>query len=120
MHFVTAISLKNYILFTVLTTLISFLICNGQSEIFGVFIVYFSTIINHILLIELVYMLTENAKGSTTKLSRKKIVFCAIGKMAILAMGLTFGVQLMGKRVIIAVLNYVIQIFILVLSIKKT
>ena len=43
-----------------------------------------------------------------------------IGKIIVLIVALVFGVQIMGKRIIIPVLIYVLQIGVLYLSFKKT
>lgn len=121
MQFQTIVSLKHYVIATLLSTAISAAFCNGYEEYIGLGLVYMGTVVNHIFLVELVWLLSENAKdnGQKTKHNKKKIVFYAIGKLAVLILALSFGVHFMGKRVIIAVLNYVLQIFILGLCTNK-
>ena len=47
--------------------------------------------------------------------SNKKIVLLFVGKLVILFGSLSLGVHLMGKRVLIPLINYVVLIFVLVL-----
>jgi hypothetical protein len=50
---------------------------------------------------------------------KDKILYLFLGKLTILIMSLVISRQIMGDRIIIPVINYVIQIFILTFSIRS-
>lgn len=115
----TKINFKKYFGLTALTTLFCFLFLNNIEEVYGVLSVYLATIINHFMLAEAVFNLTEPNKVFTKK--EKFVLFTMLlGKIVILFLGLSLGVHFMGNRVIIPLLNYVVQIFLLGVSFEAT
>jgi fatty-acid desaturase len=67
------------------------------------------------MLSEAIYELTLGKNGG----KRAKILILFIGKFIVLALAITFGVQIMGNRIIIPILNYIIQIFVVALSFHR-
>lgn len=53
-------------------------------------------------------------------IKKNLLVFYFLGKITIIFAGLSLGVHFMGDKVIIPLINYILQIFILVLSMRKT
>jgi hypothetical protein len=84
----------------------------GAKEVIAIFIIYLATAINQFLLVEGVLELFER------KALKKKVIALFLLKMAILAAALYLGVHLMGKRVIIPLLNYIVLIFVLGVSLN--
>ena len=120
MHFLIKINLKRYFLLTALSTLLCLFFANDINDLFGILIVYCGTIINHIFLTQFVAEMIEGVKNKSSGGSSKMMIAVyAVGKMAILFLSLSLCVHFMGNKVIIALLNYVVQIFLLVFSIKK-
>lgn len=120
MQKVKKINYKQYFPLTMLTTILCMLFSRHLNDVYGILFVYLSTIINHILLIsvlnDIVLPYTDSNIEKTDKLS---LSFKFIGKVVIIFAGLYLGVLLMGNRVIIPLLNYVFQIFVLIFCLKK-
>jgi len=112
MRSIKKINLTRYIILTVLTTCVACYFCNTFEEVCGVLIVYAATIINHLLLIEGGLQLTDAASGK--KIDKINVVLVFIGKFTLLIGAIYLGWQFMGNRVFIPMVNYLIQIFILV------
>ena len=110
----TDLNVKKYLLYTLPTT-ICFLMCQNWSDYLGVLIVYLGTVLNQIMLVASLKALLSPLVGAVVQKSNKKIVLLFVGKLVILFGSLSLGVHLMGKRVIIPLINYVILIFVLVL-----
>ena len=111
----TDLNVKKYLLYTLPTTTICFLMCQSWSDYLGVLIVYLGTVLNQIMLVASLKALLSPLVGAVVQKSNKKIVLLFVGKLVILFGSLSLGVHLMGKRVIIPLINYVILIFVLVL-----
>jgi hypothetical protein len=91
--------------------LVALAFARSVNEVLGILVIYLATILNQLLLVEGVFELV----GASNKV---KVVLLFLTKMAILFGALAFGVHLMGKRVIIPLLNYVVIIFVLGTSLK--
>ena len=117
MRSIKKIRLPQYLIFTALTTGVACWFTLNSSEIFGVLVVYAATIINHLLLIEGGLQLTDAASGK--KIDKMSVVLVFLGKFALLIGAIYLGWHFMGNRVFIPMINYLIQIFILVFSYKK-
>ncbi len=59
------------------------------------------------------------AAADQEQLDKVSIVILFLGKVFVLIVALSLGVQIMGKRIIIPLLIYVLQIAVLYLSFKK-
>ena len=78
-------------------------------------VVYIGTLINKFMLVEGVRGLIETFLDAKSKPRTKKVILLFVGKLVIIFGTLSLGVHLMGKRVLIPLINYVILIFILVI-----
>lgn len=91
--------------------------------ILGLIIAYLATVWNQALMLELTDAITSQSQLSS-EAERKKsfdssFLVSALLKMGVLFGGLTLSVHFMGNKIVIALLNYVLMIFILVFSLKK-
>lgn len=114
----TKIDLRKYLLLSILPTGICFAFARDIPDAIAIVIIYLTTIINQVFLIKGVDSLI-NSRLAAIKTSNFKIVCFFLIKMSVLILGLAIGIKLMGNRVIIPLINYVIMIFILVASLNK-
>ena len=96
------------------TGLFSLLTIN-KIEIFVLFGIWLATLLNFYFLVMLVGEIKKVGKKEK-KLDKVFIIFLGLGKLAILIGALTLGVHYVENRIIIPLLNYVVQIFILCIS----
>ena len=111
----TELNLKRYLLFSLPSTALCVALCKSWVEILAVLTVYLGTILNHIMLVASLKELLIPFVDTESQRSTKKIVLLFVGKLVILFGSLSLGVHLMGKRVLIPLINYVVLIFVLVL-----
>ena len=109
------INVKSYLIYSLPSTLICCLLCRTMNELLGVLIIYIGTLINQFMLVEGVRCLIDPFIDAGSKPRTKKVVLLFVGKLVIIFGTLSLGVHLMGKRVLIPLINYVILIFILVI-----
>jgi len=113
----TKVNFKKYLLISLLPLAICFILAQGRTEIFVIFIIYIGAVINQLLLVELVMEMVNRPKAPEFKKPRKrKLILLFVVKVTVLIAALSLGVHFMGNRVIIPLLNYVVQIFILGVS----
>lgn len=118
MHFVKRIDLKKYFLIgTVLTAAIMPLMQN-KLEMGIALLIFFATCVNHFFLVEIITDLTQSKAKEGYQLDKVKIAAMFSAKIIILVVALAIGVQVMGKRVMLPLLNYIIQIFVLAKSLN--
>ena len=115
MHIKRKINLKKFILIGCGPLGISLAFCRTLPEIQTVIAIHLATLVNLFMLTEGVVEMTQQENAA--KKSKTTIMF--VGQVVILISALTLGVQIMGTRIIIAVLNYVAQIFVLSVSLKN-
>jgi hypothetical protein len=113
----TKIKINKYILLTVIITLVCAAIESNTQSTIGISIVYIATMINHYLLVLMTHKLIASNKSS--KFYNYKLIFIIISKFMIIIGAFYLAVHFMGNRVIIPVINYVVQIFILGFCLKK-
>ena len=111
----TELNLKRYLLFSLPSTALCVALCKNWVEVLAVLTVYLGTILNHIMLVASLKELLIPFVDTESQRSTKKIVLLFVGKLVILFGSLSLGVHLMGKRVLIPLINYVVLIFVLVL-----
>ena len=117
MHIRQKNDLLKYAALTTLSVIPSLFFLKNITEWIIVLCVPFLVFLNHLLLVEVVVDITQ--PEITPEEEKFSPAFMFIAKFIILIAALTFGVHFMGKRIIIPVLNYVVQIFILYFSFKK-
>ena len=111
----TELNLKRYLLYSLPTTIVCFALCQSFTDALGVLVVYLGTILNQVMLVASLRELLTPFVDSEGQKSNKKIILLFVGKLVILFGSLSLGVHLMGKKVIIPLINYVVLIFVLVL-----
>ncbi len=116
----TKINLKKFFLMSVPTTCVFLLFSRGWNDISGILIVYVATVLHLAMLAEAVFELVKSqvSDGHIHRV-KDKIMYLFAGKLTILILSLVISRQIMGNRIIIPVINYVIQIFILTFSIRS-
>ncbi|WP_372655240.1 hypothetical protein [Halobacteriovorax sp.] len=116
----TKINLKKFFLMSVPTTVVFLLFSRGWNDITGTLIVYVATVLHLGMLAEAVFELVKSqvSDGHIHRV-KDKIMYLFAGKLTILILSLVISRQIMGNRIIIPVINYVIQIFILTFSIRS-
>ncbi|MBT7611497.1 MAG: hypothetical protein HN576_17180 [Bacteriovoracaceae bacterium] len=118
MLFVTKINLKRYLILIILSTATCFYFAENRQEIIGITIAMLFTTISQLALTEAVCLLTDMTSNLSEKQKKKKLIIFMILKLFFLFLGLGLGVHFMGKRVIIPVINYILQISALGVSLR--
>lgn len=113
------INLRKYIFLSLILLLISSLLARNMSEVKVMLTIFLAACLNQWMLVRGVQKITNVATGKEEE-DNWGVVLLFIGKVIVLVVALVLGVQIMGKRVIIPVLIYVLQIVVLYLSIKKS
>lgn len=116
----TKINLKKFFSISLLTTGVFLLFARDINDVFAILLVYVATVTHLGMLAEAVFELIKSqiTDGHIHNV-KDKILYLFLGKLTILIMSLVISRQIMGDRIIIPVINYVIQIFILTFSIKS-
>ncbi|TNE97410.1 MAG: hypothetical protein EP326_11470 [Deltaproteobacteria bacterium] len=117
MRLKTKVDFRKYIVITMISTAFCCLFARNTSEVVGIFIIYVAALLNQMMLTEIVLEMT--APEEEKIYSKGSMITLGIGKLVVLIAGITLGVHFMGNRIIIPVLNYVIQIFALGFSLKQ-
>lgn len=112
------IDLKKYSLYSLILIIASYFLARNSAELKAMAIVFLAACLNQYMLVSGVNKLTDQAVGKEES-DKFKLIVLFIGKLIVLVVALTLGVQIMGKRIIIPLLIYVLQIAILYLSLKK-
>ena len=113
------INFKKYALLSAVLLIISYFLARDASEVKAMFTIFLAACLNQWMLVSGVQKITSVASGKEQK-DNWGLVLMFIGKVIVLIVALILGVQIMGKRVIIPVLIYVLQIVVLYLSMKKS
>lgn len=115
------INLKIFIPVSLITTVALLLFSESSKEVTVILGIYAATLANLFLLLSVIQKIVEI--GTATEpvdYSKLNLALVFVAKMAIIFLALTIGVHFMGKRIIIPLLNYVFQIFVLGVSLKRT
>jgi hypothetical protein len=112
------INIKKYLWLSTIHMGITYFIVNNAQEYFVVLLVFVATVINQWMLIESVNTMVQSAAGKPTEDTSSSVMMFLVKTLMLLVV-LSFGVHFMGKRIIIPLLNYVIQIFILYFSFRQ-
>lgn len=119
MQFLKKIDLKTFIPLSLLTTAIFLFFVNGTNEILVVLVIYLATLVNLSLLISLLMGMFE-MKLSGSEIKPLNIITMFILKLIIMFAALTWGIHLIGNRIIVPLINYILQILILTFAMRKT
>lgn len=112
------INLKKYTLYSLLILSLSYLTVRSFSEYLVILLVFVAACANHWMLILAIRYMSQSVVGDGPK-KRRLVPLLIIGKLALVVGALSFGVQIMGKRILIPLLIYVLQIVVLYLSFEK-
>lgn len=118
MHISEKIDFKKYALLSSILLIASFFIARNPNEIKVMITVFIAAGLNQWMLVRGVLKLTNQATGKEES-DKLGMILLFLGKLIVLVVALTLGVQIMGKRIIIPLLIYVLQIVVLYLSFKK-
>lgn len=113
------INLKKYILLSIVLLAIDYFLARNMAELKVMLTIFLAACLNQWMLVRGVVQMTNVASGKE-EADKTNLVLLFIGKVIVLLVALVFGVQIMGKRIIIPVLIYVLQIVVLYLSMKKS
>ena len=94
-------------------------VLNNRDEWLAFGVIYVATVIYLLMFALFVYELIRPHRIKDYKLYKKNLVFLFIGKLLILIGAILFGVQILESKIIIPVINYFLNIFVLGVSIKK-
>ncbi len=109
---------KKYLLYSTALFLLSAGLYNSLEELFYSLIIFIAVILNQFMLVNSVVSLIESVKGNA-EVNKSNVIFNFIFKTILLITAITFGVHIMGNRVIIPVIIYIFQIFVLYFSINR-
>ena len=112
------INLKKYALLSTILLVIDYFLARDMAELKVMLTVFLAACLNQWMLVRGVQQITDVASGKK-EADKTGLILMFIGKVIVLLVALVFGVQIMGKRIIIPVLIYVLQIVVLYLSINK-
>jgi hypothetical protein len=115
------IDLKLFVNASLVTHLISLIWADGLLELLVLTVVYIGILISFYLLLRLVnnllkQQLSQSKQIGLNSFSMFQMMF---GHLILLILALSIGVHFMGNRIIISLLNYCIQIFILGFALRK-
>ena len=113
------INLKKYALLSTVLLAIDYFLARDMAELKVMLTVFLAACLNQWMLVSGVMQITNVASGKE-EADKTNLILLFIGKVIVLLVALIFGVQIMGKRIIIPVLIYVLQIVVLYLSINKS
>lgn len=119
MHILEKINFKIYIGLSIVLILLNYFLALDMREFKVMMTVFIAACINQYLLVQGIDKLTRQAATNEAS-DTGSIIGFFIGKVIVLIVALIFGVQIMGKRIIIPVIIYVLQIGILYLSLKSS
>jgi hypothetical protein len=112
------INLKVYLPMSMALLILASFFCTGPKEILVVITVFFAVVLNQWMLLTAVDALITSAKGGENSNS-SGIIFSFLGKAIILIIAISLGVHIMGNRIIIPILIYIAQIFVLYFSLNE-
>jgi hypothetical protein len=111
----------NLIKYAVFSSILLIAICffaKNYSELMAMLIVFIAACLNQWMLVNVVRDASQNAVDGTS-VDKVNMIMMSVGKVILLIAALSFGVHIMGNRIIIPVLIYVLQIAVLYLSFNR-
>lgn len=118
MQFLKKIDLKVFIPLSVGVTILFGFICNNTNEVLVLAAVYLATLVNLALLLNLLMNMFE-LKMSGGEIKAINLLTMFILKLIIMFAALTWGIHLVGNRIIIPLINYILQILILTYAMRR-
>jgi hypothetical protein len=118
MHTGAKIDFRKYIPLSAILITASYYLSRSTAEFYVMLTVFAASCLNQWMLVSVVNEITSNAAGGG-EVDKGNLIMMVIGKVLIVIVALIFGVQIMGNRIIIPVLIYVLQIAVLYLSFMR-
>ena len=119
MELIKRINLKLFIPLSVISTLLFALFSKSWTEVIVLLSVYAATLVNLYMLMWIIAALILNEEVRLTgKVDVFKVVMFFFLKVFIVFGALSLGVHFIGNKIIIALINYVVQIFVLGISMR--
>lgn len=112
------VNLTKYALFSSILLIAIYFLAKSNSEIVVMLVVFIAACLNQWMLVNVVREASQNAADGTP-VDKANMVMMIIGKVVLLIAAISFGVHIMGSRIIIPVLIYVLQIAVLYLSFDR-
>lgn len=113
------INLPRFLCLSGLLLAVEYFLARDFNELKVMFIIFLAVCINQWMLTRAVEITIKNAASPNPVENSTSPIWYLIGKVIVLIVALTFGVQIMEKRIIIPVLIYVLQIIVLYLSFER-
>ncbi len=105
---------------SLIVTMLFCLFAKGTSEIFVIFGVYVATLISLFLLMYIMHTVIFDQQAlREKKIDKAKLFLYMMLHVLFLFGSIGLGVHFMGNRIILAVLNYVAQIFVMGFGLRK-
>lgn len=112
------VNLTKYALFSSILLIAIYFLARSNAEIMVMLVVFIAACLNQWMLVNVVREASQNAADGTP-VDKANMVMMIIGKVVLLIAAISFGVHIMGSRIIIPVLIYVLQIAVLYLSFDR-
>lgn len=112
------VNLTKYALFSSMLLIAIYFLAKSNAEIGVMLVVFVAACLNQWMLVNVVREASQNAADGTP-VDKANMVMMIIGKVVLLIAAISFGVHIMGSRIIIPVLIYVLQIAVLYLSFDR-
>lgn len=112
----------NYLRFFLLSAALlvaEYFLARNFDELKVMLTIFLAVCLNQWMLVRAVEIMVKSQTGEQPSDDATSPIWYFLGKVIVLIVALTFGVQIMGKRIIIPVLIYVLQIIVLYLSFEK-
>lgn len=120
MELVKKIDHKLFWPLSLISTLCFGFFAKSQTEVFTILGIYFAVLVSLYMLMAIMYsMMLDPEVRATGKINKSKLAIYMLLHVSFLFGSLGIGVHFMGNRIILAVLNYVIQIFVLGVALRK-
>ena len=111
------INFKIYLILSLIILAAGYFLARTNEELMAIGLIYIASCGNQWLLVKSVGEMSHRA-ASGSPIDDRKMFFLMMGKLALIIAALSFGVHVMGNRVIIPVLIYVFQIAVLYISFR--
>ena len=121
MQLTKKINLKVFIPVSLINTALFLFFASSQKDVYVIIGIYLATLLNLYLLLSVILKIVEiGSSPEPVEYSKLNLALIFVAKMAIIFLALTIGVHFMGKRIIIPLLNYVFQTFVLGVSMRRS
>lgn len=118
MHIGAKVNIFKYGLLSLFLLVLASFLARSNEERLVMFAVFAAAGLNQWMLVNVVRDVTRNAADGSP-VDKGSMIMMIIGKLLLVVAALSFGVHIMGNRIIIPVLIYVLQIAVLYLSFDK-